>query len=260
MSVGSEKTLGAVDAAPHTDLGRRPTITTFFPCFNDAGTIASMVLLAEATLRDVASDYEIVVVDDGSTDRSRDVLKEIEARMPTVRVVSHGVNRGYGAALRTGFAAASKDLVFYTDGDFQYDVTQLHRLLEAMTDTVDLVNGYKISRGDPWSRRVLGTAYRHLARRLFLLPIRDVDCDFRLVRRSALDRIRLQSDGGVICVELIKKLRDAGCRFVEVPVRHFPRSYGHSQFFTASRIIGMVVDLARLWWVLVVRKDHLRAR
>src|SRR5687768_8630474 len=124
------------------------SITAFFPCYGDAGTIASMVVLAERTLRDLTDDWEIVVVNDASPDHAAEVLDELEARFPRLRVISHPSNRGYGGALRTGFLAATKDLVFYTDGDAQYDPRELGALMARLTPDVDVVNGYKLFRGD----------------------------------------------------------------------------------------------------------------
>jgi glycosyltransferase involved in cell wall biosynthesis len=175
-------------------------------------------------------------------------------KLPRLRVVHHPHNRGYGGALRSGFEHATKDLVFYTDGDGQYDVNELAGLIPLMTDTVDVVNGYKIKRSDARRRIVLGAAYKFLARCLFGLPIRDVDCDFRLMRREAIQRIELTSTSGVVCTEMIYKLRVAGCRFAETPVHHYPRLHGQSQFFTLRRVARTGYDFFRLWLKLVVAR------
>lgn len=231
-----------------------PAISAFFPCYNDGGTIASMVALADLTLRQVASDYEIIIVDDGSRDHSRAILRDLEGRYPRLRLVFHEKNRGYGGALRSGFAAAGKEWIFYTDGDFQYDVAELARLVLRAEAGVDIVNGYKISRADPFHRKVIGRVYHHVMKALFRFKIRDVDCDFRLIRRSALGRIRLEHDSGVVCVEMVKKLQDAGCVFAEVPVHHYFRAYGISQFFNFKRVAAVGADIVQLWWELVVKK------
>src|SRR6185295_18818967 len=120
----------------------RPSISVFFPAYNDAGTIASLVVLADQTLRGLTDDYEVIVVNDGSADHTGQVLSELESVYPKLRVVEHQKNRGYGSALRTGFESASKELIFYTDGDAQYDVRELALLLPLMTDNVDIVNGF----------------------------------------------------------------------------------------------------------------------
>ena len=222
-------------------------ISVFFPAFNDEGSIGSLVEDALAVLPALADDYEVIVVNDGSSDRTAEVLEEIARREPRLRVVHHGVNRGYGAALRTGFASATKELVFYTDGDGQYDVKELARLRPLLVPGVDIVNGYKIQRADRWRRKAIGAAYNRLTRLLFSIPIRDVDCDFRLMRRRAFEGIELISSSGSICVEMVHKLHRAGRTFAELPVRHYPRAHGRSQFFTLRRVGRTALELFGLW-------------
>lgn len=241
-------------------MSERPSISVFFPAYNDGGTIASMVVEAIATLRQVTDDYEVIVVNDGSSDYTGEVLAELSRVYPELRIVDHGRNRGYGGALRSGFAAATKELVFYTDGDAQYDVRELKLLLERLEPGVDVVNGYKIARSDPWHRIVIGTLYQHVVRFLFRLRVRDPDCDFRLLRRAVFDRITLESNSGVICVELLRKLQDAGFTIVEVPVHHYHRAYGRSQFFNFGRIARVGQGLVRLWWQLVLKPWLLQLR
>ena len=223
------------------------SISVFMPAFNDEGTIAGLVGDALAVLPALADDYEVVVVNDGSTDGTAAVLEELARGEPRLRVVQHEVNRGYGAALRTGFASATKELVFYTDGDGQYDVRELAKLRPLLAGGVDIVNGYKIKRADGWQRKALGAAYNRLAHLLFSIPIRDVDCDFRLLRRRAFEGVELSSSSGSICVEMIHKLHRAGRVFAEVPVNHYPRAHGRSQFLTAARVSRTALDLLSLW-------------
>lgn len=240
---------------------RKLSISTFFPCYNDGGTIASMVLSALVTLRQITDDYEVIVVDDAGKDYAPLILEELERIYPgEVRVIRHEKNRGYGGALRSGFAAATKEWVFYTDGDAQYDPRELKNLVAALEEGVDVVNGYKIDRSDPLIRKIIGRIYHYTVKFLFGFRLRDVDCDFRLIRRSIFDRISLESNHGTICLEMVKKMQDAGFRFVEVPVHHYHRAYGRSQFFNFPRLWRTAKDLARLWWKLVVRKEHLRQR
>ena len=231
----------------------------FFPAYNDAGTIPSMVISAMIAARKITDDFEVVVVNDGSRDSTAEVLEELSRMCPALRVVEHPENRGYGAALRTGFASARKEFVFYTDGDAQYDPRELADLWARMTPEVDLVTGYKISRSDPLHRIVIGRIYHHTVRLLFDLRVRDVDCDFRLMRRSIFERVRLEKNSGVICLELMKKVQDAGVRIVEAPVHHFHRAYGTSQFFNLRRIGRTLFDILKLWVELVWRKTHLDA-
>src|SRR5919202_4325833 len=236
----------------------RASISTFFPAYNDAGTIASMVVVADRTLRALTDDYEIIVVNDGSPDHTGDILEDLAERYPRLRVVTHPKNRGYGGALRSGFAHASKDLVFYTDGDAQYDPRELVLLVRALTPEVDLVNGYKMERHDPLHRIVIGRVYHQLVRTLFRLRVRDVDCDFRLLRRRIFERGALYEDSGGVCVELMTKVNQAGCRIAEVPVHHYHRAYGTSQFFNFPRVARVGRDLLRLWWQLVWRDEFRR--
>ena len=175
---------------------------------------------------------------------------------PRVRVVHHPQNRGYGGALQTGFATATKPLLFYTDGDAQYDPREMVLLWERMRDDVDLVIGYKVSRSDPVHRILIGRMYHHAIKRLFGLRVRDIDCDFRLIRRTVFDRVRLTMTSGAICLEMMKKIQDAGFGIVEVPVHHYHRAYGKSQFFNFPRILRSLRDVAKLWLALVVRREH----
>ena len=233
------------------------SISVFFPAFNDGGTIASMVVLAARTVRNVTDDFEVIVVDDGSTDATALVLEELQREYGCLRVVTHPKNRGYGAALRTGFAAASKELILYTDGDAQYDPREFPLLLDALRDDVDIVNGYKIDRSDPLHRKIIGRIYHYIVKFLFGFKLRDVDCDFRLIRRRVFGVIELQSDSGAICLEFVKCAQDAGYRFAQVPVHHFNRVYGRSQFFNLPRLWRTFVQVVGLWTMLVIRRDHL---
>ncbi len=233
-------------------------ISIFFPIYNDWGTVASMVISAINTVEKISDNYEIVLIDDGSEKRTVEILDFLEKKFEQVRVVHHKFNRGYGAALRTGFSECKNDLIFYTDGDAQYDVRELLRLIPHMTEDVDIVNGYKIKRADPYHRVVIGKIYHHIARWMFDLPIRDVDCDFRLMRRSIFEKVRLESDSGVICVEMIKKIHDGGFKFAEVPVHHYFRASGKSQFFNFKRIFKAGIKLITLWWKLVILKKSRR--
>lgn len=232
------------------------SISAVFPALNDGGTIASMVLTARAALRTATKDFEIIVVNNGSQDYTGLVLEDLARVLPELRVIHHDLPLGYGGALRAGFSAAVKDWIFYTDGDAQYNPLELDRLVEAALNGVDVVNGYKISRQDPWYRTVLGRLYHHTARALFGFHLRDVDCDFRLFRRSILETVPLTSSTGTIGLEIVKRFQDAGYHFVEVPVSHHYRRYGDSQFFNPRRLFRMAKNLAALWIQLVLRKGR----
>jgi glycosyltransferase involved in cell wall biosynthesis len=239
--------------------GTRAGLSVFFPAYNDSGTIASMVIRTVKTASELTPDFEIIVVDDGSADGTADIADELARTYPQVRAVHHPINRDYGAALQTGFRSATKEFVFYTDGDAQYDPTELALLWAKMSSDADLVNGYKISRADPLHRIVIGRVYHYIVSALFGLKLRDVDCDFRLMRRAIFERINLEKTSGIICVEMMKKIQDAGFRIVEVPVHHYHRAYGKSQFFNFRRLFRTGRDLLILWYALVIRGEHRRA-
>ena len=238
--------------------GKPAGLSVFFPAYNDSGTIASMVIRAVQTASALTPDYEVIVVNDGSSDATPAIIDELARTYPHVRAVHHPRNRGYGGALQTGFRSATKDLIFYTDGDAQYDPSELAVLWERLSADADMVNGYKISRSDPLHRIVIGRLYHHIVKTLFGLTVRDVDCDFRLMRRTIFQRINLEKNSGVICLEMMKKIEVAGFRIVEVPVHHYHRAFGKSQFFNLRRIAKTGVDVLRLWFTLVIRRRHLR--
>ena len=238
---------------------RPPSISVFFPCYNDAGTISAMVIRALQTLREITDNYEVIVVNDGSLDDSPKILGELSCILPSeFRLITHEKNVGYGGVLRAGIAAARKEWIFYTDGDAQYDARELNQLVEKISDDVDFVNGWKIKRRDPFHRIVIGVLYQYFMKLIFGLKIRDVDCDFRLMRREIFDVVRLESDTGTITFEMVKKVQDAGYRFVEVPVHHYYRQYGESQFFNFARVGATLVRIFHWWWRLVVKKEALK--
>lgn len=219
-----------------------------------------MVIRSFQTLPQVSDDFEVIVINDGSADDTGPILNELASHYPRLRVIHNTQPSGYGGVLRQGFAAAQKDWVFYTDGDAQYDPRELAQLVPAVAPGVDMVQGYKIKRHDPFIRIVVGYAYQYFVRFLFGLTIRDVDCDFRLMRRVIFDNITLESVSGTITFELVKKIQDAGYKMVEVPVHHWYRQYGESQFFNFPRVGRTLVALLGWWWRLVIKKEHLKAK
>lgn len=237
------------------------SISVFFPAYNDAPSLPALVANTFEVLREFAADFEVIVVNDGSYDNTAEVLLELQhAYGQQLRVITHAANRGYGGALRSGFAAAGNELVFYTDGDGQYDVRELPALLARMDADVGLVNGYKLERNDPRHRIWIGNIYNAFARALFRIQIRDVDCDFRLIRRQLLDEIKLTSTSGTICVELVRKLELSRWRVVEVGVHHYPRLHGRSQFFRFRSLLKTLYQLLRLYVQLVAASSVLLAQ
>lgn len=236
----------------------KPAISTFFPFLNDWGTIGSLVLSLDQTLKLVASKYEIIIIDDGSDSRSKEILSFLKTKFPRLKIITHPKNLGYGGAVKAGIAASAFDWIFYTDGDAQYDPRELRFLLRSARPGIDIINGYKIKRCDPWYRILAGKTYHYVAKILFGLPLRDTDCDFRLMRKSIFKKVKLESNSGLICVEMIKKISDFGFKFEEVPIHHYWRISGQSQFFNFKRVTVVIFGLLCLWYKLVVRKEHLR--
>lgn len=228
------------------------SISVFFPAYNDAPSLPALIGKTFDVLEKHAADFEVIAVNDGSQDDTGEVLAALSAKYgPRMRVVTHPRNRGYGGALRSGFAAATKELVFYTDGDGQYDVGELPKLLNLMRPDVGLVNGFKLERNDPQHRIWIGKTYNAFARFLFRIQISDVDCDFRLIRRSLLEDLKLTSTSGTICVELVRKLELSSYEVAEVGVHHYPRAHGKSQFFRVKSLLVTLYQLIRLYLTLM---------
>ena len=243
-------------AAPGINQSSKYSISAFFPVYNDWGTIPSMVLLVNSVLEKAVSEYEIILVDDGSKPLTKAVLEQLEKKINKLRIITHEENRGYGGALRSGFYNAKYDLIFYTDGDAQYNPQELALLIEKFSDDVDVVNGYKISRSDPVYRKILGRLYHHITKMLFGFKIRDVDCDFRLMRRSIFDGLKLNYNSGVICVEMIARMTRMGVRFAEVPVHHYYRVSGKSEFFNFKRVFSVIKNLVKLWYRIRIKNIY----
>jgi glycosyltransferase involved in cell wall biosynthesis len=245
-----------------------PSLSVFFPAYNDAPSLPSLIGRTFSILEEAVEDFEVIVVNDGSRDGTARVLSDLQqVHGPRLRIITHEVNRGYGGALRSGFAAATRDYVFYTDGDGQYDVGELPLLLRLARPHVGLVNGYKLERHDPWHRVLIGRVYNAFARALFHIHIRDIDCDYRLIRRELLADLGLTSTSGTICVELVRQLELSGCGTAEVGVHHLPRLHGSSQFFRLRSLATTFAQLAELYGRLVVapafrgsRRQRLDAR
>lgn len=233
---------------------KKQSISVFFPCYNDQYTIGKLIKETDNLLQRLRYNYEIIVVDDGSIDESREILTKLRNKFAKLKLIFHKKNKGYGGALRSGFAKARYDLIFYTDGDGQYSVKELKLLLQLMTEDIDVVNGIKMERNDPFMRIVVGKAYNFFVRNIFGIKIFDVDCDFRLIKRELLERVVLTSLSGAICVELVKKLQNKGARFREVTVHHYDRKFGNSQFFRPLHLFKTAIELVKLWMLFTFEK------
>lgn len=233
-----------IDANP-----RVPRLSYFFPAHNEEANLESLVEEALASLPALADTFEIIAVNDGSRDRTRDIADELAARYPdVVRAVHHPTNYGYGAALRSGFAASRYELIAFTDGDRQFKVADIGRLTArlAQADSPDVVVGFRLKRADPLVRTVYARCYRLANRVFFGLRATDVDCAAKLFRREALADIHVESGGAFFSAELLIKLRAIGRSVVEVGIPHYPRTAGAASGAKPSVILRAVRDFWRL--------------
>ena len=237
---------------------RVPELSFFFPAHNEAENIEGLVAEALAALPTLAETFEIICIDDGSTDATPRISDHLAASNPVVRVVHHPVNRGYGAALRSGFAASRFELVCFLDGDQQFRVADLGRLLDrlAQSDRPDVVVGYRLRRADPLIRLLYARAYRLALRIFYGLRVRDPDCACKLFRRAALADIRLESGGAFLSAELLIKLQRAGHRFAETGVPHYPRPAGSASGANPRVVFRAVRDFWRLRLRLWARPER----
>ena len=230
-----------------TDEGRAPRIRSlscFFPAFNEEENIGAVLEEAVATLPRFADDFEVIVVDDGSSDRTGDVVRDFARGDERVRLVSHEVNRGYGEALRSGLNAARGDAVFFTDADRQFHLDDIARLLDAY-ETSPFVVGYRLKRNDPKHRLFVARVYHAALKAVFGLRVRDVDCAFKLLDRTALDPIRpdLESRSAFISPELLIRAQMAGVGITEVGVPHYPRAAGRPKGATPKVIARTIKEI-----------------
>ena len=223
------------------------SLTLFFPCYNESENVEEMVGQAVQVGEEYGIDYEVLVVDDGSKDDTVAKVNKLSAENPRVRLVRHEVNKGYGAALRTGLSNAKKDLVFLTDGDNQFQLSDIEKLFSKI-DGCDVVTGFRIARKDnPW-RRLQGSLWTHLNKTLFRLSVRDVACAFKLFRRKCLNGLELESNQLLIHAEILARLKKKGFTIEEIGVPHYPRKAGKASATDPSRILKTFGELFKLYW------------
>jgi glycosyltransferase involved in cell wall biosynthesis len=216
--------------------------------YNEEGNIEHAVSSALAVLEALTDCYEVIVVNDGGRDRTGAIADSLAAANPCVRVVHHPVNRGYGAALRSGLAAARYPLVVLADGDNQFDLNELPVLLRHVANS-DIVSGYRIARHDPAFRRLYAFTYNRVARLLFSIRVRDVNCGFKVYRRALVERLlpQLRSTGALINVEMLARARKLGATVTEVGVHHYPRETGQPTGGNPAVIFRAVREMLELW-------------
>jgi glycosyltransferase involved in cell wall biosynthesis len=232
---------------------QRPRLTFFFPAYNEEENISETV---QRSLDEIAplvdGSLEVLAVDDGSTDRTPQLADELAAADPRVRV-HHQPNRGYGGALKAGFANARGELISFSDGDLQFDLSELRLLLERLDDPrrpVDVVIGYRIKRRDPPHRIFIAKTYNAIVSVAFGLRVRDIDCAMKVLRREVLDGLRLDADGPFLSAELLIKLKARGARIAQLGVHHYPRAAGTNTGASFRKILRTFRDLAKLRWAL----------
>jgi uncharacterized protein (TIRG00374 family) len=232
----------------------KPSITVFFPCYNEEENVEQQTLDVDRVLSEICDDYEVVIVDDGSTDRTPEIADRLAREHSHVRVIHHPHNLGYGAALKTGFLGARKDLVLYTDGDNQFDIHDIEKMLPLMKEGVDMVVGYRAARQDKPLRKFVSRVYNFIIRLIFGLKVRDIDCAFKLFRRSVFDRVEIKSERFLVDTEILVKSKRAGLKIVETGVTHLPRTMGkstvspHDVFRTLSELSHLWLHIFRVNW------------
>ncbi len=222
-----------------------PSISAVLPAFNEEKIIAASATSMAATLADLTDDYEVVVVDDGSRDATRQIVESLSVQDPRIRCISHPVNRGYGAALATGFTAAEKELIFMTDGDKQFDAREVAGFLPFI-DEAEMVIGYRKPRMDTPMRRLNAWGWNLLVRLLFGYVARDVDCAFKLFRRSVWQGLRVESTGATFSAEFLIRARRRGHHIKELRATHFPRTAGRATGAKPSVILRAFRELIKL--------------
>jgi len=222
-----------------------PGISVIFPAYNEEENIVAAVDHARSTLSGLFDALEIIVVNDGSRDRTQILVEEMAVSYPELVSVSHDSNRGYGAALRSGIEKASMDLIFFTDSDMQFDLNEMQHLLKWI-DHHEIVAGYRTRRADPIHRRFNAWGWNMLVRMVLGLRVKDIDCAFKLFRREVFDTIKLESVGAMINTEILATARWKGMGIKEVPVSHYPRMAGEQTGANPKVILKALGELARM--------------
>lgn len=227
-----------------------PSLSIFFPAYNDAHNIPEVINSIYEVLPKITKNYEVIVINDGSKDNTKHVVEQLAHKYKNLKLINHKKNKGYGGALISGFNQCRKEWIFYTDGDGQYDCQEIIKLIHKLDKNITVVNGYKIKRGDGVIRDLFGKLNNTIIHQIFSIPISDIDCDFRLIKRQLLTNIILTSHSGTICTELIVKLQQEGAKFAEVGVHHYNRIHGKSQFLKISNIIKTFNETRKLFFTL----------
>jgi glycosyltransferase involved in cell wall biosynthesis len=224
---------------------RNISLSIFFPCYNEQANVERVTLSALAAAREITEDFEIIIVDDDSTDRTGELADRLASEHPPVTVVHNRPNRGYGGALQAGFLAATKPWVFYTDGDGQFDFREIPRLLELL-DRCDIVSAYRLNRQESAIRRFNAWCWTNLCNALLGTRLRDIDCAFKLYPRRLFKEITMRSTGALIDAEILAKAHRRGYRIGQIGVQHYPRIAGNPTGANFKVILRAFVELVRL--------------
>lgn len=223
------------------------SLSLFFPCYNESANVGQMIEQSVKVGEEYGIDYEVIVVDDGSRDNSAQIVQQWMKKNPRVKLIQHEKNKGYGAALRTGLKSASKDLVFLTDGDNQFHVSDIEKLF-SMIDSADVVTGYRVQRKDGLLRFIKGKSWTFLNKALFGVPVRDVDCAFKLFRRRTIDAIPIKSNYLLIHSELLARMKRKGFKIREIGVTHYPRPAGKATATSLGSVLKTFREMFLLSW------------
>jgi len=221
------------------------SISVFFPCYNEQDNVARTVEQTLAVLEKLNADFEVIIVDDGSTDATAQIADEISSRNSRVKVVHHPTNLGYGAALQSGFRAATKELVFYTDGDGQFDINEMPPLIP-LIKKYDIISCYRLNRQDSFIRKINGWCWTKLVCLLFGMKIRDIDCAFKLYKKEIFDNIELSSTGALIDTEILARAIREGYTITQKGVHHYPRTAGRQTGANLRVILRAFKELLKL--------------
>jgi glycosyltransferase involved in cell wall biosynthesis len=220
------------------------SLSIVIPAYNEEENVASAVERVAQVAQTLGIEYEIIVVNDGSRDRTGDIVRELQTRVPHIKLVEHFPNRGYGGSLKAGFAAAKCDWVAFVPSDNQFDFREISLLL-ARSAEADVISGYRANRQDPFIRKLNALGWNSVVRLLFGYLSRDIDCGFKLFRRELLDHIHIESNGAMIDTEFLAGARARGYRIADVPVTHLPRQAGHPTGANVRVILKAFRDLVR---------------
>jgi glycosyltransferase involved in cell wall biosynthesis len=230
------------DSAPSFEI---TSLSVFFPCYNEKDSVRSLTEKTLSVIAEICTDYEVILVDDGSSDGTSELADRLAHEYPAVRVVHHPQNKGYGAALQSGFRAATKEYVFYTDGDGQFDMAELPKLLP-LIKAYDIVSAYRIRRQDNMVRKINAFFWTKLVCFLFNLKLKDIDCAFKLYKRNIFDHIEMHSTGALIDTEILARAQRKGYTIKQIGVHHYPRTAGQSSGANVSVILRAFKELFKL--------------